>query len=469
VVIDMVLNHSYGESPFVKMYWDDVNGRPAADNPWYNTVSPNQTYSWGNDFNHESNYTKELVDSVNSFWMNQYKVDGFRFDFTKGFTNKSGDGMAYDATRIVILERMADQIWKRKPGALVICEHLADNTEEKELATHGLLLWGNINHNYGEAAMGYVQGSNSDLSWGVYKQRGWSKANLVTYQESHDEERLTYKCETWGSISGDYNITKLGTALERMKLNNLFLIPLPGPKMIWQFGELGYDYSINNCLGNDTVSDACRLDRKPIRWDYRYNPDRSSLFQVVASLNYLKQNYEEFSSPTSFNYTLSGAQKSIQLTFGTYHVVIVGNFALEEKTIPVAFPVTGVWNDYFGLSTFDITGSEMNISLKPGEYRLLSTRKFKHPEFKTTGVGNLANIAGFEIFPNPVQDKLTVKSKNIERVEIFNLNGQKLHVFLFNPENPQQEMDVDFLKTGMYILKGITSDGFALTGKFIKN
>jgi 1,4-alpha-glucan branching enzyme len=34
VVIDMVLNHSYGQSPFVQMYMD--NWTITADNPWYN-------------------------------------------------------------------------------------------------------------------------------------------------------------------------------------------------------------------------------------------------------------------------------------------------------------------------------------------------------------------------------------------------------------------------------------------------
>lgn len=82
VVIDMVLNHSYDQSPLARMYWDNANSRPSEDNQWYNTVSPNQTYHWGNDFNHESQATREFVDSVNSFWLNEYNVDGFRFDFT---------------------------------------------------------------------------------------------------------------------------------------------------------------------------------------------------------------------------------------------------------------------------------------------------------------------------------------------------------------------------------------------------
>jgi len=176
VVIDMVLNHSYGQSPFVQMYMD--NWVVTDENPWYNVSSPNTSYSWGYDFNHESEATQELVDSINAFWMSEYKVDGFRFDFTKGFTNTTGDGWAYDQSRIDILKRMADEIWKRNDDALVILEHLTDNSEEKVLANYGMMLWGNLNYNYAETAMGY----NENLSWGIYSNRSWDEANLVSWR-----------------------------------------------------------------------------------------------------------------------------------------------------------------------------------------------------------------------------------------------------------------------------------------------
>ncbi|HPF94582.1 MAG TPA: alpha-amylase family glycosyl hydrolase, partial [Tenuifilaceae bacterium] len=152
VIIDMVLNHSFGQSPFVQMYFDENAGewgQPTANNPWYNETSPNSSYYWGYDFNHESQYTKDLVDRVNRYWLEEFKVDGFRFDFTKGFTNTTGDGWAYDASRISILKRMADEIWNVNPNAYVILEHFTANNEEKELAEYrsnedmGMLIWGN--------------------------------------------------------------------------------------------------------------------------------------------------------------------------------------------------------------------------------------------------------------------------------------------------------------------------------------
>ena len=43
-----------------------------------NQISRIRSLSWGYDFNHESEYTRALVDSVAGFWMSEYKIDGFR-------------------------------------------------------------------------------------------------------------------------------------------------------------------------------------------------------------------------------------------------------------------------------------------------------------------------------------------------------------------------------------------------------
>ena len=58
-----------------------------------------------------------------------------------------------------------------KPDIILILEHFADNDEELDLSNDGMLLWGNMNYNYAEAAMGYV--STSNFSWISYKERGW--------------------------------------------------------------------------------------------------------------------------------------------------------------------------------------------------------------------------------------------------------------------------------------------------------
>ncbi|NOZ03051.1 MAG: alpha-amylase, partial [FCB group bacterium] len=46
VIMDIVLNHTYGQSPLVRLYWDSANNRPSVENPWYNPVSPNPVFAW---------------------------------------------------------------------------------------------------------------------------------------------------------------------------------------------------------------------------------------------------------------------------------------------------------------------------------------------------------------------------------------------------------------------------------------
>ncbi|MDZ7346672.1 MAG: alpha-amylase family glycosyl hydrolase, partial [candidate division KSB1 bacterium] len=231
VILDMVLNHCYGQSPLVKLYL----GRQHL-NPWLNPVSPNPVYAWGYDFNHESPATQAYVDRVLAYWLSDYHVDGFRFDFSKGFTNTPGDGWAYDGRRIALLKRLAENVRLIDPDVYLILEHFTDNREEKELAAAGFLLWGNLNAPFNEATMGWHDGGKSDFSSGLYTRRGWDAPRLVGYMESHDEERLMVKNLLYGNRSGSYNVRQLRTALQRVEAAAAFLLLMPGPKMIWQFG-----------------------------------------------------------------------------------------------------------------------------------------------------------------------------------------------------------------------------------------
>jgi hypothetical protein len=65
-------------------------------------------------------------------------------------------------------------------------------------------------------------------------------------------------------------ITSCGHA--RLELLTNLLYTVPGPKMLWEFGELGYDFSINYCTRTVLINNSCRVDPKPIRWDYLQRP-----------------------------------------------------------------------------------------------------------------------------------------------------------------------------------------------------
>lgn len=466
VILDMVLNHAYGLCPLVRLYWDEATQSLADDNPWFNKVSPNTAYSWGYDFNHESDYTKQFVDRVNRYWLTEYKFDGFRFDFTKGFTNKPGDGWAYDASRINILKRMADSIWAVNPEAYIILEHFADNSEEKILANYGMMLWGNLNGAYTDAAMGYL--SNSDLSWIDYKRRGWNNPHVVGYMESHDEERMMYKNLTWGVMTNpDYPVKDMTIGLERSALATAFFLPLPGPKMIWQFGELGYDFSIDY---------NGRVGEKPIKWDYYNDWRRRYLYEVYASLNHLKTTYPVFRT-TNYTHKLSGADRRIVLKHESMDVVVAGNFDVTEKTLTPGFTKTGTWYEFFTGDTLEVTSITAGMAFQPGEYRLWSTLQLPKPANLNTGIADGNPVTGFTalVYPNPagewVNTAITVNRPGRVRIYVSDIAGRPLKNIAEKHLDSGKHLETFStaalgLRPGIYLLT-INLDNESLTHKLI--
>jgi glycosidase len=378
VLLDMVLNHQFGQSPMVRMYFDNANGRPSPESPWFNQ-EPTHPFNVGYDFNHESAYTKRYVDDVNRYWLEEYHFDGYRFDLSKGFTqvnnpNDVGAWSAYDQSRINILKRMTDVIWETDADAYVIFEHLAVNEEEKVLADYGIMLWGNMNHAYNSAINGHA---NTDLNWTLSSTRGWSENNLVPYMESHDEERLMVRAQSEGLQLGDYNIKDIPTALQRVKMASAFFYPLPGPKMLWQFGELGYDVSINF---------NGRTGNKPIPWgdedglNYHQDPERIRLYKTTAAIIDLVNDHSEVFETGSFSWTPGGQFRKINVSHPTMNVVIAGNLGLTPGTMQPGFSHTGTWYDFFTGRAFTVSSTSQSVGLEAGEFHIYVDQPVEFPE-----------------------------------------------------------------------------------------
>ena len=466
VIVDVVYNHATGSHPWAKMWWNSGANCTADNNPWFN-VAPAHPYNVYHDMNHENEMVKEHVKRSLEYLLTEYDVDGFRFDLTKGFTQKQTDPDVaawgrYDQSRVDILKGYADHIWSVNEDAVVIFEHLSDWDEEKVLAEHGIQLWRNVNHEYRTAVGGGTGNFGNMYSTAPF-------GGFVGYMESHDEERICYgagadaSSVTWGicgtltdwtsditlakdgaffsaknvtfkaddmfkirgngqwndafnygastkgyklplntgyaltlgSGSQDMAVPAAGTydvyfsldaemvwlmssgqrpadpsvapgggesedaltvAMRRAGASAAFFLTVPGPKIIWQFGEIGYDYSIDY---ND------RTGEKPVVTDqYMAVPARKALYDTYASLlKFRRENPRFFDKDAKFEWTPSGALKKITCSVDgkTFHVV--GNFG--KSTASYSVP-TGSWTDY--ISGTAVSGT---ISLKEGEFKLL--------------------------------------------------------------------------------------------------
>jgi len=462
VILDVVYNHAFGQSPFAHMYWDNANSRPAANNPWLNAV-PRHPYNVGYDFNHESQATKDFVKQVMEYWITEFHVDGFRLDLSKGFTQTNSLGnealMArYDASRIAILKDYADHVWSVDSNSYVILEHFAENREEKELTNYGMMIWGNINHEFAEAAMGYA----SNLDWADYTRRGWNHPHLVSYMESHDEERLMYKALKYGNSDGDYNTQELNTALRRIEAASALFYSIPGPKTFWQFGEQGYDFSINRCT-DGTIHHDCRLSAKPIRWDYLEVKERKRLTDRVAAMIHLKTEYPTFATK-DFNFNDGDSYlKTVHLNHPDMDAVTMVNFRVTSSDINPKFQHLGIWYEYFSGDSLEVTDVQEKITFFPGEYRIYTSVRITPPDGFFTAVKDVRPDVAVDIYPNPTfninDSRMSIEGlEKIDFIMLTDINGVSFPIqYDRNGDDLQIKYNGD-IAAGIYFVQVYTSE-----------
>ncbi|MGC9344960.1 MAG: T9SS type A sorting domain-containing protein, partial [Bacteroidales bacterium] len=310
-------------------------------------------------------------------------------------------------------------------------------------------------YNYNEASMGYHDSGKSDFSGVSYQKRGWNEPLLVGYMESHDEERLMFKNLEYGNSLGEYDITELSTALFRVELAAAFFFTVPGPKMIWQFGEMGYDFSIdyNGRVGN-----------KPIRWDYYNSRDR--LREVFATFIHLRRSEPAFSTD---DYTLSvrNPLKRIELNHEDMDVRIIGNFDVTEGNIAANFSRTGTWYDFMSGEVINVSDVNMTFTLDPGEYKILTTKQFETPELPTSIKELYTRDNALLVYPNPVKDILFFSNEDgIRNISILDMSGRM--VYNRNIAQDRAEVNLENLNKGIYLVEIVDNKNNTRIEKIVK-
>jgi len=474
VIMDVVPNHCYGQSPLAQLYWNATLNRPAANNPWLNEVQPH-AFGFGNDFNHESAATKYFWKRMFDFWLREYKMDGFRMDFTKGLTQKpstnDAEFSAYDQSRVDILRTYADTIWKYFPSAYIILEHLAATNEEQTLQNMGFLLWGGKRENvaYNEATMGYNESNKSNFSSVVYNssERGFTNPHLVGYMESHDEERLMYKNIAFGNSSGTYSAKNDSIALRRMEAASSLFFTIPGPKMIWEFGERGYDKSIFACPDNSIPqpygNEDCKLSRKEPRWQYMQDIKRKRLYDVTVALIKLRTTQTALFNSTDFSYNLVNAVKYFKINSTDLNALVVANFDVVPSNASVSFQGSGTWYDYLTGATITATGALQTIPLQPGEYHVYLNKNIVNAvTTPVTDINGPDNVLAAAVYPNPASAASVLRLKLPEatqvNAELQTMQGQVVRpVFSGRLSAGEHRLSltdkINNLAAGIYLLK----------------
>lgn len=457
VIMDIALNHTFGQAALLNMYWDPVNQQPAANNPWYNAVCPHPPFCWGYDLDHTAQATQDYIDRVNKYWIEEFHIDGYRFDYTKGFINNSN---GFDQNRIDLLKRMADTIWTVDPDSYIILEHWADNNEEIQLSDYGMMLWGNVTHDYAEAVKGY----SSNLNNAMHDYRGWNDPHLVTYVESHDEERVMYGSLTFGNQSNPaHNPRDYHIAMQRSEAAAVTMLTMPGPKMIWQFGEYGYDISIDY---------ICRVCPKPVLWNYLQEANRQHMYEVYSATLFLRNNYPTFTSQ-NFSYSLTSSFKKMTLLDPSMDAVVFSHFGLDSASAIAGFPNTGTWYEYFTGDSIEVTNVNMQLPFAPGGYVIYTSEPLPTPNIiSTLDIEEIEEQStSFNVYPNPTVDAIQLPNEMHEsplHYMVVDASGRTIMSNLFDARpSIHTSIDVSTLTTGTYQLF-VEIDGHISSSTFIK-
>lgn len=360
VILDMVFNHTTGQNPMAKLYpW--TSSSPTETelrfNPWFNvsTEVKHDNNDYGEDWNHGFEPAHEMFTRVLQYWLKEFKVDGYRLDLSHGICGRN----TYDA-----VDQLKDYYDKGvkavSSDAYMILEHWGSSmgSDRPKLIKYGMQCWANTNNAYCQTAMGWLKDGD-----------GFDEANqdgYVSYCESHDEERMQYKCKKYGN--GDLQ-TNEEARLGRVAENVAFNVLLNGSHMLWQFEEIGYDISIDQNGRTGTKPN-------PKTKGYFTQAERVDAFtksaQVITLRTQLMPSVFE-GNPTASSISSGKALRTIQ--WGN-NVFAVANFGVEGNQA-VSMP-SGTWYDYLGGAA---KATSSTCVLAPGELKVFTSTAVKAPTF----------------------------------------------------------------------------------------
>ncbi len=493
VILDIALNHATGRSPLQRLWNTSTTGgygEVAANNPYFNQ-SATHSYSVFYDFNHSKPQTQYYVNRVLEQWMNEYKIDGFRWDLTKGFTQQcTGSNESctnsYQADRVAILKQYADYQWSYDPTSYIIFEHLGTDGEEQQWANYrlsegkGIMMWDKLTGPYNQNTMGYA--SDSNINRLDFENHGFSERRNISYGESHDEERIMFKNLQYGAVNGTYSVKDLNTALDRQKAYAAVFLTAPGPKMIWQFAEFGYEFSIFRCTNgtnnfeNDAIPGDCKLDpkRPAFQMMYHQNADRNAVKDVWSKIMSIRQANQVFDTTT---FTVQSGDLMPKLYIWNdalpantmKNVVVLSNFTTTAQNITPNFPYTGQWFNLMDNTAMTVTSTTAPILLQPGEFRIF-------------GNGPASYLGTYEAAPRTSDVTLVLANNPVVSGEaefrysnakggiltVFDFSGKAVATVKLKAAEGTEKLSTYGLASGNYIVQLRAEKGNAVTKMVVK-
>lgn len=354
IIVDAVYAHAHPEFPYNLVY--EATG---AANPMMGNFAGEFFSRPGSDYNKP--FTRDYFLAVNRHWLDEYHVDGFRYDYVPGFYD-GPVGVGY--ARLVYDTYGLSQGVARFQGpgrSLIIqcAEHLPDapgilaQTYSNTAWQNGLLdraaalAWGesfaDFAHQLDPQFMGYpsdYHNSNGDTH----------PVAPFQYIETHDHSRLISRIapgivrdlldQPYGDRSRFYRLQPFVIALYAAK----------GIPMLWAGQEFAENWSV------PPWGPGRNLYARPLHWEYFYDADGKALIRLYRIMGALRRQKRCFTSRGFFFYYDDGDHRRQGVVAFRRHAdadgtspeedaLVLVNFWNEEASVWLPFPRAGRWEE----------------------------------------------------------------------------------------------------------------------------
>lgn len=362
VIMDAVFNHADSENgrgfPYVHLY------EQAFESPFIGSFSGGGFFT-NLDFQNEC--THRFVADVCRYWIDEFGIDGIRFDYTLGFW--APDDRGHGLNRLIFDVRQHLRNTNQKNFALIL-EHLSDDRYlaidvVNQVGATGCwfdptmhVAWRCLDNHRSTDGLGEIV--DLEVLRVVDAGRDFGPGRgAVAYIENHDHSRIAHRAG--------------GRAFWwRTQPYAIALFTGTGTPMIYNGQELGEEYDFPES-GDE------RVKARALNWDRRNDTVATGLFALYQKLSAIRRGHPALRTrniaPThqdhwkrDLNPDGFGVSRSLNvLVFhrwgpdpdpsvaGEARYVVAINFAAADRTFTLRFPRTGKWKDLLSDWAFDAT------------------------------------------------------------------------------------------------------------------
>lgn len=458
VILDAVFNHQNDTGPLWQMLPDD------AANPYFKANSDmrynEDALYFFKDMDHWTAETQELILENLRMWVEEYRIDGFRYDFTQGI----GWNTAEPTKGILGWSNAVDTLYKGK--IYQIAEHLP----ESPALIHYSGLTGGWHDSFRDEIFDDARFQNTSMGdyeslvidLGAYGSNDTpnspgsyaNRTEPVNATITHDEQSLIFEMTQFQGVG-------VSEAVQRDKLYGAMPFLSLGIPMLW----MGQEFSAPRGWANDGL----KLSYRPLDWDWLLVQRGIDHFKWYRTLvNHRLKNPALYQGELRKLYRFDNAKClawGFVDTVTNSKVMAVANFhPFNQTPSNVPWLGDGTWYDIFDQSTMTVTGNSVpSFPLAPFTIKVYSNKPDSAYGIMSAGPERPTAPAGFGLsqnYPNPFNPVTTivfeVPVSGAVSLSVYDILGKKVASLaegVFSAGRHEVRFDASRLSTGVYFYR----------------